>query len=240
MVAPTVTGIGPTSGPAGRRYSGDDQRHEPRHDGHGQRVCSGTSAATITSDTGTVIIVAQARGQRHGWSAVTTTTGGTSGTALPMPTVSRHSNGDQYFTGGPPGGGTPVTISGHEPGGWPQPACCLGRSAATIMSDTGTVIVATSPPGSGHGERDRDHHDGRHVRTALPMPSGGTRHVNGDESSSREQPPGGGDSGDDQRHEPGHDGHGQRAVWDVGGNDHERHGHRDRGHQPAGQRARRT
>ena len=57
--------------------------------------------------------------------------------------------------GGAAAGGTSVTITGTNLAG--ATAVEFGSTAATITSDTATQIVATSPAGDGHGERDGSH-----------------------------------------------------------------------------------
>ena len=142
--APAVTAISPTSGPVA---GGTSVTITGTNLSGATLVRFGTTAATIVSNTATEIVAtspARAAGQVD---VRVTTAGGTSNTAtadrftylaLPVPAVTAISP-----TSGPVAGGTSVTITGTNLTG--ATAVGFGTTAATIVSNTDTEIVATSP-----------------------------------------------------------------------------------------------
>jgi hypothetical protein len=106
----------------------------------------GTTAGTIVSDSDSQIIATSPAGTPGTVDITVTTAGGTSAassadqfTYLASPAITAITPG-----GSPLAGGTTVTITGT--GLANATAVDFGVNAATIVSDTGTQIVATSPP----------------------------------------------------------------------------------------------
>ena len=111
-------------------------------------VTFGTNSATIVSDTDTQLIVLTPPSSLGIVDVTVTTPGGTSVTSsadqftyVPPPIVSNISP-----AGGPVAGGTTVTIQGT--GLANATAVNFGSIPATIVSDSDSEIVATSPPGA--------------------------------------------------------------------------------------------
>ena len=146
--APTVTSISPPSGPPGGNY---------------QVIISGTSlsgasavsfgstpATVFTYNSGTQQITATVPAGTNTVDVTVTTSLGTSAINRPgdqftyttVPAVSGISP-----TSGPSTGGTGVTITGNNLAG--ATAVKFGGVAGTIVSNSPTTIVVTSPPGSG-------------------------------------------------------------------------------------------
>jgi uncharacterized repeat protein (TIGR03803 family) len=144
VAVPTVTAISPASGPlAGGTMvtiTGMDLLVATA-------VNFGTKAGTIVLDTGTQIVVKSPAGAAGAVDVTVTTGGGISSTSLAdqftylaAPTVASVSPNK-----GPLAGGTSVTITGTNLAN--AAAVNFGAVSATILSDTDTQIVVTSPAG---------------------------------------------------------------------------------------------
>ncbi|OWK36657.1 Flagellar hook-length control protein FliK [Fimbriiglobus ruber] len=113
--------------------------------GNATVVDFGTTPATIVSDTATQIVVTTPAETAGTVDVTVTTPGGTTPsdgvqfTYLDVPTVTAVSP-----TSGSPTGGTTVTITGTNLSD-PIATVVFGGSAATIVSDTATQVVVTSP-----------------------------------------------------------------------------------------------
>ena len=152
---PTVTAVSPSAGPLGGTtgviVTGTNLTGQTAVD-------FGTTAGTVTADTGTSITV-NAPAESAGTVDVTVTTPvGTSPTSsadhftyTAAPTVTAVSP-----TSGPGGGGTSVTVTGTDLAN--ATAVEFGTTAGTVTADTATSITVTSPVGRGNGRRDC--HDG--------------------------------------------------------------------------------
>ena len=142
LAAPIVTGLDPDSGLA---TGGDSVTITGTDLAGATAVMFGSAAATITSDTATQITATSPAGT--GMVDVTVTTaGGTSPTSAAdqfsyVPVVTGISPAQ-----GPGAGGTTVTITGA--GLDAATGVTFGNHAATVTSDTGTQITATSPAGA--------------------------------------------------------------------------------------------
>jgi hypothetical protein len=108
----------------------------------------GTTPATITSDTSGVIMATSPAGAAGTVNVTVTTTGGTSAvstsgqfTYIPPPAVTAVTP-----DAGPLAGGTTVTITGT--GLANASTVDFGTNSAKIVSDTGSQIVVTDPPGA--------------------------------------------------------------------------------------------
>ena len=145
---PAVTGLSPSSGPAG---GGTSVTISGSALGSASRVSFGGAAGTITADSGSRITVKSPPGK--GAVTVTVTTPGGTATAgkftynaaAPPPAA-------PVVTGvspssGPTGGGTSVTISGKNLSS--ATGVSFGGAGGSIKSDSSTSITATSPAGSG-------------------------------------------------------------------------------------------
>ncbi len=144
--APAVTGVSPSSGPTS---GGTSVTISGKNLGSATGVSFGGAGGSIKSDSSTSITATSPAGS--GTVNITVTTkGGTSATSsadhftykTPAPTVSTVSP-----KSGPQAGGTSVTITGQNLSG--ATGVSFGGTAATINSDSSTVITVTSPAGSG-------------------------------------------------------------------------------------------
>jgi hypothetical protein len=142
--APTVTGISPAAGPVaggtkvtitGTNFAG----------GTAPKVFFGAAQATVTSFSLTQIVATSPPGAAGTVDITVTAAGGTSPTSAAdqfsyagTPTVTRLSPAS-----GLPAGGTQVTITGTNLAG--ATAVYFGSAVGTIVSDSATQIVATSP-----------------------------------------------------------------------------------------------
>jgi hypothetical protein len=146
VTTPTVSGISPSAGPsAGETTVAINGTNLANAWG----VYFGTTLATIVSNTGTQIVVTSpvnsAGNVRSTVDVTVVTTGGTSAatsadlfTYVPTPAVT--SVTPSY---GPAGGGTTVSIAGT--GFANATAVMFGTNAATIISDSDTLLVVSSP-----------------------------------------------------------------------------------------------
>ena len=159
VAAPTVTGVSPTAGSAAGGTTvtitgtnlanatavkfGSDRGNDRQRHGHADR---GHQPGRAAGDGGR-------DGDRPLGGTSATSAADSSPTSRPVVTASVPATG-------PAAGGTTVTITGTNLVG--ATAVEFGTTAATIISDSATQIMATSPAGGGHGGRDGDH-GGRHV-----------------------------------------------------------------------------
>ena len=147
--APTVTAVSPTSGPTA---GGTSVTITGTNLGSATTatVTFGATAATIVSDNGTTLVATSPAGGVGTVNITVTTAGGTSTTSasdqfiyVAAPTVTTVSP-----PSGPTVGGTTVTITGTNLGTPGSAAIAFGATAATIVSDSGTTLVAISPAGA--------------------------------------------------------------------------------------------
>lgn len=147
VVAPNITRVSPTSGPAsggttviitGTNFSG------------ATAVTFGGAAATGFTVNSATQITATAPAGSGTVDIRVTTTGGTSATSaadqytyMPAPTISSVSPAS-----GTTGGGTSVTITGSNFSG--VTAVTFGSTAASFVAKNATEITATAPAGTGH------------------------------------------------------------------------------------------
>ncbi len=142
VTAPAVTGVSPASAPA---TGGTTVTIMGTNMTNGWAVYFGTTLTTIVSDTNTQIVVTSPPGVAGTVDVTVVTTGGTSATSsadqftyVAVPTVTGISP-----TVGPAAGGTTVTITGTGlANAW---AVMFGSAPATIISDSDTQLVVTSP-----------------------------------------------------------------------------------------------
>ena len=224
-------------GTHGRQYHRDHHRHEPGHGEHGHGEF-GATAATIVSDNGTTLVATSPAGAAGTVDITVTTAGGTSTTSandqftyVAAPTVTTVSP-----TAGPAAGGSTVTITGTNLGTAATATVTFGATAATIVSDNGTTLVATSPAGAA-GTVDIT------VTTA-----GGTSTTSANDQftyvaaptvttvSPTAGPTAGDIIGDDHRHESGHSATATVTFGCDGGDHRQRQRHDPCGHQPGGRR----
>ncbi|MET7763645.1 IPT/TIG domain-containing protein [Streptomyces sp. NPDC005393] len=144
VAAPVLTGLGPTSGPAG---GGNTVTINGTNLSGATSVKFGLNSAAILTNTPTQITVTAPAGT--GTTNVTVTTpGGTSNPlpytyiATPAPALTSLSP-----TSGPTGGGNTVTINGTNLTGATQ--VLFGATPATILTNTPTQITVTAPAGTG-------------------------------------------------------------------------------------------
>jgi hypothetical protein len=147
VAVPSVSAISPTSGPPA---GGTTVTITGVNLDGNTTVKFGTATASIVSNNGTRLVVTSPPGAAGTVDVTVTTTGGTSAT----------SSADQFTytaapivlavspTAGPSVGGTTVTITGANLGTASTATVEFGGATAAIVSDTGTQIVATSPPGT--------------------------------------------------------------------------------------------
>ena len=140
---PAVTSLSPSTGPV---TGGRTVTITGTGLANATAVKFGAAIAAIVSDTATQIVVTNPVGVVGTVDVTVVTAGGTSATSaadlftyVPAPTVSRISP-----AAGPVAGGTTVTITGT--GLTNATAVKFGTKTATIVSDTATQIVVTSPP----------------------------------------------------------------------------------------------
>ena len=143
--APTVSGISPVAGPLG---GGTTVTITGTNLAGSVAVDFGNSAATIVGDSATQILATDLANSAGTVDVTVTTESGTSATSstdqfnyVIAPTVSGLTP-----AAGPLGGGTTVTITGMNLNS--ATAVSFGDSAATIVSDSATQIVATDPASS--------------------------------------------------------------------------------------------
>ena len=140
--APTVSAVSPNAGPLGGTtgvtITGTNLTGQTAVD-------FGSSAGTVTADTGTTITVNAPAESAATVDVRVTTAGGTSATSSAdhftydgVPTVTAVSP-----NAGPLGGTTGVTITGTNLTG--QTAVDFGASAGTVTADTGTTITVNAP-----------------------------------------------------------------------------------------------
>ena len=143
--APTVTGVSPVSGPA---TGGTTVTIAGTNLASATAVKFGAAVATIVSDTATRIVATSPVGSAGAVDVTVATAAGVSKTSaadkfsyVSAPAVTGVSPATGSMTGG-----TAVTIMGTDLTG--ATAVKFGATAATIVSDTATRIVVTSPAGS--------------------------------------------------------------------------------------------
>ncbi len=142
VAAPTVTSLAPSSGPLA---GGTPLVITGTNLGALSTVTVkfGTVAATPSSDSGSTIVVTSPAG-KAGTVNVTIATLGGSATA-PFTYVAQPSVKSVKPASGPLTGGTRVTLTGSNLGTPATATVQFGSLAATVISDTGTTIVVTSP-----------------------------------------------------------------------------------------------
>jgi uncharacterized protein YdaL len=144
---PAVTSISPTSGPA----AGATQvTITGTNLGGATSVHFGATAATIVSNIANQIVVSSPAGVGGVVDVTVTTPGGTSSIvptdAFTYLVGNRPAVSKITPTSGPTTGGTQVTITGSNLGG--ASSVRFGTTAATIVSNNATQVVATSPAGT--------------------------------------------------------------------------------------------
>ena len=149
VAAPTVITVSPTAGPT---TGGTTVTITGTNLGTAgaATVMFGETAATIVSDNGTSLVATSPAGPAGTADITVTTAGGTSPTSTndqftfqAAPTVTTVSP-----TAGPTAGGSTVTITGTNLGTAATASVMFGATAATIVNDNGTSLVATSPAGA--------------------------------------------------------------------------------------------
>ena len=146
--APIVSTVNPTSGPAA---GGTQVTIRGVNLSAARSVKFGKATAKILNDTATQVVAISPKGTAGTVDVTVTTANGTSAvlaadqfTYVAAPTVTQISPAS-----GSAAGGTQVTITGTGLGTANTATVKFGAAVAAIVSDTGTLIVVTSPAGTG-------------------------------------------------------------------------------------------
>ncbi|OWK39897.1 Flagellar hook-length control protein FliK [Fimbriiglobus ruber] len=143
---PEVTSISPSSGTVA---GGTTVTITGTNLGGATAVTFGGTAATILSDSATQLVVTDPAGAAGTVDVVVTTSGGTS--QAETADKFTYQSAAPYVTSinpsvGPTAGGTTVTLTGTGLAG--ATAVTFGGTSATIVSDSASQIVVTTPPGA--------------------------------------------------------------------------------------------
>ena len=140
---PTYTSLTPTSGPIA---GGTSVTITGTNLSSATSVTIGGSAATITSNTSTQIVVTSPSGTAGAKDVVVTTAGGSATGSGAFTLVSAPTYSSLSPSSGTSSGGTSVTIAGTNLSN--PTSVTIGGAAATIISNNSTQIVVTAPAGT--------------------------------------------------------------------------------------------